>query len=178
MVRSHSGLVQHLGKVPRLTASESSNLSLTAQGLSLTNRKENELKKVYAFAVAFLMSLGLLGFGMVSASAAPAPTQVAAAVPAGNGTSNFYLTGSCNPWPAPGGFYMKFTNYDSNSGQIYHVSWTRSGVAYAPEGLYIDGVKYGSYSSDQYIYISGHNPHMVSQKSSLFGTVKTCSVYR
>lgn len=124
-------------------------------------------------AAIFAAILLMLGLGVSQANAAQT------ALPAGNGTSNFYLTGGCNPWPgAPTlGLNMKFTNYDSNSGQIYHVSWTRSGIAYAPVGLYIDGVKYGT-SSDQYVYIAGHGAHWVTFKSSLYGTVKSCTVWK
>jgi hypothetical protein len=117
-------------------------------------------KKIIALAMA-------LGF----AFAAPAS--------AGNGTSNFYLAGSCNPntFSSLGfGVNFKVTNWDSGANQVYHLSWTRSGVAYSVKGIYLDGV-YKGISSDFMVNVGGWGRHTWTLKDDVLGQPSQCSVY-
>lgn len=122
------------------------------------------MKKIIMAAMVFVTTLVVL---------------VAPVAHAGNNTNNFYLSGGCNPnGGAPLlGVNMKFTNYDNGKNQVYHVTWTRSGVAYSVKGIYIDGVYKGN-GSDLYINISGHGAHTVKITDTLFGDPYSCSVKR
>lgn len=121
----------------------------------------------------------LAATAIASAVALGGAVAIAAPASAGNNSSNFYLTGGCNPnVGAPTlGVNMKFTNYDNGANQTYHVSWTRSGVAYSVLGIYIDGVYKGK-GSDMFINVSGHGPHFVGIKTSILGTNQSCSVWK
>jgi len=119
--------------------------------------------KTIAAVIASVMLI--LGFGM---------SQANAAVPAGNGTNNFYLTASCHAGTI-GGVDFKVTNYDNGANQIYHSSWTRSGVAYSVVGIYVNGIYKGK-SSDLFMYVNGHGSNIITLKMTVLGSTQGCSV--
>lgn len=87
--------------------------------------------------------LGILGF-----TAAPAS--------AGNGTNNFYLSGSCSD-ANPGKLTLRATNYDNGANQIYHTAWYgSSGATGVRDALvYIDDYYRGS-GNDMFLSAPGH----------------------
>ena len=97
---------------------------------------------------------------------------------AGNGTNNFYLTGTCGMNWAIGWAAVDFTNYDNGANQVYHTNFRRSGVAYQLNGVYIDGVYKGK-SHEMFINVSGHGAHTVKAVGQLIGgPTRTCSVVK
>lgn len=114
--------------------------------------------------IALLVITALLGIGAVTAVASEASAQV----PAGNGTSNFYLTGSVgHDFPLGVWGACDFTNYDNGSGQTYHQAVRRSGVAVITE-LLIDGHNYGT-ATEHFVNLSGHGRHTVGCRFHLLG---------
>jgi hypothetical protein len=132
--------------------------------------------RIAAVVLVILCALALAAPSATAAAPAEAVTTVTAQVPAGNGTSNFYLKGDCHVGRI-GGVDMWFTNYDSGANQIYHVAWKRSGVAWSVKGIYIDGVYKGK-GSDMFISIPGHGAHTVRVDvgyTGTYGTYGSCS---
>ena len=85
---------------------------------------------------------------------------------AGNGTNDFYLSGSCNPSNRffGAGVTFRWTNWDSGANQVYHLSATRSGVAFNNAKAYIDGVWKWTASNatfDIMVTVSGHGAHVL-----------------
>lgn len=91
--------------------------------------------------IAIAAVLCILGLSAQPAAAAPAAEPaVVSAVPAGNGTSNFYFTAKCGvnmplgTWAA-----MSISNYDSGANQIVHTNITRSGAGIIVQ-VWINGI--------------------------------------
>lgn len=99
-------------------------------------------------------------FGVVAA--APA----SAAVPAGDGTNNFYFSRNCGidlglgTWAA-----ISWTNYDSGANQTVHTNITRSGSGIRVE-VWINGVFRESGDLEDYYSVNGHGKVSVMLRAS------------
>jgi hypothetical protein len=117
---------------------------------------------------------------IIAAAAIAAAIAIPAApqAQAGNGLNDFYLRGHCGVNEPLGAWVaLDFTNYDNGANQIYHTHWTRSGIAYRIDGVYVDGVYKGK-DSEMFIGISGHGSHRLSIKYHFGDYSNGCSSAR
>lgn len=140
------------------------------------------MKNRIATVVAAVITAIMLAFGTVApATAAPVKSAVAsqnaAAVPMGNGTNNFYLSGYCSTPYSWNGVKLSATNWDYGSNQKYHLATSRSGVAWQIEGVYIAGKYIGKGILDTIVTRSGHSAYRLEIRGRVLGDSKihTCS---
>lgn len=128
-------------------------------------------KRIAAMFAAFALAIGLSALAPISAAASQA------ALVSGNGTSNYYLTGGCTAkyLSYPGGIYLNATNWDYGPNQYYHLNITRSGVAYAVTGVYVDGVYYGKSLGEYTVWEGGHGQTALRVKGTLWTNPISCT---
>lgn len=118
------------------------------------------------------LAVAVLALSLAVFSSAPAS--------AGNGTSNFYLTGSC--WTKGSyGNKLSISNYDTGSNQTYHIAVSKSGVAFTGGwkvyigGYYVAGGSGAKAPYEDFITMAGHGPNTLKIVDS-YGS--SCSFVR
>lgn len=138
------------------------------------------MSKKTGFVLFLIFALIGVILGASAASASPAPAQVETSVVAG-GSGDFYKVFGCQP-PYAGSTAAKgtATNYDSGTGQMYHMSakgGSMSGFWWKPIAIYLDGQKVSS-GGEIYVWKAPESGKHTMKWVWAWGFYnKSCSVY-
>ena len=119
----------------------------------------------------FKRTLSALALTAAAALAVPASAH------AGNGTNDFYIKASCRASNASwlGGIDLKFTNWDNGPGrQIYHIAVSRTGPAFAYDGLYFDGKYVNKVLGETDISRLDVKAHSIQIRGTILGSPIQC----